>query len=183
VNLIAAECPRTGLMHVAGGSVVVEVVRDGVPVKEGETGEVLVTALHSFTAPFVRYEQGDVARRGPDRCPCGAEVATIQEIQGRVADRFPLPDGRTVHPYELTAGMLNEPWARQYEFVQERPDLIRVRVVGLDRVGAEERRRVLAGIQRSCGPAVRVELEAVDALAPAPNGKFRPYRSLVSGAA
>ncbi len=178
VNLIAAECARTGLMHVAEGAVIVEVVRDGTPVKEGETGEVLVTGLHSFAAPFVRYRQGDVARRGPDRCPCGAPVMTLQEIQGRVADRFRLPDGRAIHPYELTASMLHAPWARQYQFIQERRDLIRVRVAGLGQVGEDERDRVRAALEQSCGPDVRVELEAVDEIRPEPNGKFRPYRPL-----
>ena len=71
INLIACECPQTGEMHVMDDTVIVEVLNDGRPVAEGERGEVVVTALHSFAMPFIRYRLEDSVIKG--RMPVAAE--------------------------------------------------------------------------------------------------------------
>ncbi len=38
---------------------------------------VVVTALHSFAMPFIRYRLGDLVTRGVDACPCGQSFAVI----------------------------------------------------------------------------------------------------------
>ena len=54
-NLLAWECPAgQGTYHVCDDAVVLEVVGpDGRPVEVGQTGEVVVTGLHSFAMPFI----------------------------------------------------------------------------------------------------------------------------------
>src|SRR5207247_3047147 len=71
-NLLAWQCPASGDYHVCDDNVIVEIVGgDGRPVQDGETGEIVATALHSYTMPFVRYRTGDLAARGPGPCACG----------------------------------------------------------------------------------------------------------------
>ena len=176
---IAADCGRVEGLHVCGGSVLVELLRDGQPVAVGEIGEVVVTSLHSYAMPFLRYRLADLARRGPDTCPCGAPFATLLEVQGRTAEMFYLPDGRQLHPYVLLVALVDDsPWLRQYQLVQERPDLIRVRVAGLDLATAEEREQLRLRLIEASGGGVRIDLEGVDEIRPEPNGKFKPYYRL-----
>ena len=59
-NLIGWECAVTGDLHVCDDNVVVEVVRDRRPGAVGETGDVVVTGLHTYAAPFIRYGLGAV---------------------------------------------------------------------------------------------------------------------------
>lgn len=175
-NLIAAECPQTGWMHVMHGCVIVEVLRDGVPVAEGEQGEAVITALHSYAMPFVRYRLADLVIRGPAQCPCGAPYPVIGEVQGRVMDPFPLPDGGALHPYSLVRPVLAFPEVLHYQIVQEQLDRIRVRLVGPD---LEQACMIEDRLQEICGPSVRLAVEVADAIRPEANGKYRPCYSLV----
>jgi hypothetical protein len=95
-----------------------------------------------------------------------------------VADRFVLPDGRSIHPYTLVNPLLNQaPWLRQYQLIQERADRIRVKLVPVpDRHPEPEAIAALGRILASAsGVGVGVDVEMVDRIWPAPNGKFRPY--------
>jgi phenylacetate-CoA ligase len=182
-NLIARECRETGLYHVCDASVIVEVLKDGEPAGTGGQGELVATALHSLSMPFVRYRLGDMVTRGPSPCPCGAPFSTLQSIQGRTIERFPLPDGTSIHPYHLVGPLAQDaPWVRRYQIIQERIDRIGIRVVPLPgrHPAPEELARLCDAIERPVGPGVTITLELADHLPPAESGKFRPYYSLVA---
>ena len=181
-NLLAYECGETGLYHVAEESVLLEVMDNGRPVAPGQTGEVVATALHSFAMPFLRYWTGDLAVRGPLRCPCGAPCATLEKILGRVIDRFTLPDGSKLHPYHLLEPLVKEaPWLRRYQLIQEAVNRVVLKLQPLD--GAEPRpedlSRLRASLQAPLGREVTLQFELVKELPPAGSGKFRPYYSKV----
>ncbi|MCL6544150.1 MAG: hypothetical protein K6T61_02905 [Bryobacteraceae bacterium] len=181
-NLLAYQCSETGLYHVAEDCVLLEVMDNGRPVDPGHTGEVVATALHSFAMPFLRYWVGDLAVRGPLRCPCGAPGATLEKILGRVIDRFTLPDGSKLHPYHLLEPLVKEaPWLRRYQLIQEAVNRVLLKLQPLDGVEPrpEDLRRLRASLQAPLGPQVTLELEFVKELPPAGNGKFRPYYSKV----
>ena len=183
-NLIAWECSGAGRYHVNEAAMIAEILKDGEPAGSGETGELVGTALHSYAMPFIRYRLGDEVTRGEAPCPCGAPVTTIARIQGRVVDRFPLPDGTTVHPYVLSEPLkVAAPWLRRFQLIQEQVDFVRIKVVPLrssmpspEAIAAVGRR-----VAAELGGNVRVETELVEEIPPVKSGKFRPYYSLVSG--
>jgi phenylacetate-CoA ligase len=180
-NVIAWECVRSGALHTCDDSTLVEVLIDGRPAAPGERGEVVLTALHSFAMPFIRYALGDLVTQGDALCGCGQPFATIRAVQGRMFDYFPLPDGRAVHPYEIIA-ILGEtaPWIREFQLVQERMDLVRLRLVPSESPSAAR----LAGLEHAIaaflGRDVTVRVEAVDEIRLEPNAKLRVCRSLVA---
>ena len=181
-NLIAQECRDTGLYHVCEFSVIVEILKDGKPAAPGEPGELIGTALHSFASPFLRYRLGDLVTRGPWRCPCGAPVATLQSILGRIIDRFPLPGGASLHPYDLVLPLSQEsPWLRRFQIVQTDVDRIVLKVVPLPGRGptGDDLLRIRTQTGQAAGPGVTIAIELLDELPPADNGKFRPYYTLV----
>jgi phenylacetate-CoA ligase len=177
VNLIAADCPRgAGLKHVLESSVVVEVLRDGAPAAVGENGEIVITGLHSFAMPFLRYRLGDLVVRGPDRCPCGAPCATLGAIEGRVIEPFRVAGGQRLHPYTLTTILVQQlRGIERYQIVQEAGDLLRVRVVTLDRAPLADAGAIRARLAAACPPGVRLELEQVAEIPPDSSGKHRPF--------
>jgi phenylacetate-CoA ligase len=178
--LMAAECPWSGTLHACEDAALVEVLADGRPVEPGERGEVVVTNLHAYAMPFIRYRIGDLATRASG-CACGSPFSTLGAVQGRMIDYFPLPDGRLLHPYEIVTRLVwgGQAWMRQYQLVQERRDIIVLYVVAetppSEAQVAEVRRAVLPVL----GDRVRFEVRPVTRIPFEATGKLRPSRSLV----
>ncbi|MEN6532370.1 MAG: hypothetical protein ABFD89_01830 [Bryobacteraceae bacterium] len=182
-NLVAHECGKTGLYHVSECSIIVEVLKDGKPAKPGESGELVGTALHSFAMPLIRLPLHDLVTRGPLRCPCGAPHATLESIQGRSIERFTLPDGSKIHPYHLLVPLvLDTPWLRRYQIVQERIDRIEVKVVALPghTPGQDDLDRIKSQLEAAVGGGVDITVCVVPELPRPEGGKYRPYRSMVN---
>ncbi|HKW81237.1 MAG TPA: AMP-binding protein [Casimicrobiaceae bacterium] len=183
-NLLAAQCPRGFGYHVCDDNVLVEVVDgDGRAVAVGETGEVVATALHCYTMPFVRYRTGDLAIRGPAACECGAPFSTLRALEGRAADYLRLSDGRRVHPYAITGTLADREsdWVRQHQLVQIRPDCVVLRIESelSRRPRPEELERVCSVGAGVLGSGARFEVEIVERFTAPASGKFQPYVSLI----
>jgi phenylacetate-coenzyme A ligase PaaK-like adenylate-forming protein len=178
--LIAWSCPHGPDLHACDDGVIVELLCDGRPAEPGERGEVVITNLHAYAMPFIRYRLGDLATRGAS-CPCGQPFSTLGAIQGRMLDYFPMPSGRLMHPYEIVVPIVREyaGWVRQYELVQERTDRIVLRVVPVAPIPPEVMVGLVGRVEQRLEPGVTLALELVDRIPFSPNGKFRPSRSLV----
>jgi len=95
---LALQCPEEAVYHVQSENVLVEVVdSNGQACKPGETGRVLVTTLHNFAMPLIRYEIGDYATVGT-LCGCGRGLPVLTRILGRVRNMLVLPNGETQWP-------------------------------------------------------------------------------------
>ena len=178
--LIAAECPWSGTLHACEDGVLVELLADGRPVEPGERGEVVVTNLHAYAMPFLRYRIGDLATRAPV-CACGSPVTTLGAIQGRMIDYFPLPDGRLLHPYEIVSRLVwgAQGWIRQYQLVQERRDHVVLYVVAETTPSEAQVAEVTRAVRPVLGDQVSFEVRSVTRIPFEATGKLRPSRSLV----
>ncbi|NLW49754.1 MAG: phenylacetate--CoA ligase family protein [Candidatus Brocadiaceae bacterium] len=180
MRLIAWECPQTGAMHTMDDTVILEVLKDGRPAAEGERGEVVVTGLHSYSMPFIRYRLGDVVTKGADVCACGLPYSTIGDVQGRLLDQFLLPDGRLLHPYDIARVLLETTdWIWSHQIVQERRDRIVLYAVPRGRPSPDAVRGLERRTATLLGPEVEFGVVLVDRLPPAPSGKLQYARSLV----
>jgi phenylacetate-CoA ligase len=56
------------------------------PVKEGETGEMVVTTLRKEATPLIRYRTRDLTRLIAGDCPCGSIMPRHDKILGRSDD-------------------------------------------------------------------------------------------------
>ena len=90
---IALQCPVHDHLHVCSPSLIVEIVDDdGNACEVGVPGRVLVTSLHNFAMPLIRYDIGDIAEFG-EPCNVGLNWPVIAKVNGRVRDSITLPDG------------------------------------------------------------------------------------------
>lgn len=98
VGYIALQCPDYEHYHVQAEGALVEVLNEsGAACCAGETGQVVVTPLHNFGMPFIRYVVGDYAEVG-DICPCGRGLPVLKRVFGRQRNMLVLADGRTHWP-------------------------------------------------------------------------------------
>jgi len=90
---IALQCPVHDHLHVCSPSLVVEVVDDeGNACDVGVPGRVLVTSLHNFAMPLIRYDIGDIAEFG-EPCDTGLNWPALNQVNGRIRDSITLPNG------------------------------------------------------------------------------------------
>lgn len=93
IGCLALQCPETGDHHVQSENVLLEILDEqDRHCKEGEIGRVIITGLHNFATPLLRYELGDFAEVGPP-CRCGRGLPVLRRILGRMRNRVRLPDG------------------------------------------------------------------------------------------
>lgn len=129
VGVIGLQCPVSGLLHAQAEHLLVEVLdAHGEPCREGEVGQVVVTDLHNFAMPLIRYALRDWAERGP-ACPCGRGLPTLRTVNGRTRNMAFSPDGRQFWPVlGLDRFRQVVPDLRQYQLVQTARDAITVRL-------------------------------------------------------
>jgi phenylacetate-CoA ligase len=130
VGVIGLQCPGSGLLHAQAEHLLVEVLdAQGRPCREGEVGQVVVTDLHNFAMPLIRYALRDWAERGPV-CPCGRGLPTLRAVKGRTRNMAFSPDGRQFWPVlGLDRFRQVVPDLRQYQLVQTACDAITVHLV------------------------------------------------------
>jgi phenylacetate-CoA ligase len=131
--------------------------------------------------PFIRYRLGDIATRGERHPNCSQPFSSIRSIQGRMIDYFPLPDGRVIHPYQILSSFIGgrDGWIRQYQLLQEREDLIVLRVQPAQAPDSEHLVALEQSVVSLLGPTVDFRVQLVDDLPLEESGKFRASRSLV----
>jgi phenylacetate-CoA ligase len=173
-NAIAGECER-GSMHVFTFNNLVETVEaDGL----GGAGKVVVTPLHNFTMPLLRYENDDVALPGGGRCSCGSPLPTMGRIVGRTLEYFVREDGGLVHAFRIMPLFNTNRSIRAFQVIQE--DYGRVRVLVVTEKGERGwQERAEEGIRTLMGPDCRVVWEFVDEVPRTPLGKHLYVKSLV----
>ncbi|MFC1883725.1 phenylacetate--CoA ligase family protein [Thermodesulfobacteriota bacterium] len=180
-NLIAWECRETGELHTCDDNVFLEIQREGVPVGEGEKGEVVITGLHSFAMPFIRFRLGDVVTRGSDICSCGQPFSTISEVLGRMHDYFHLPGGGIVHPYEINRAIKGQipDLIRQHQLIQETRERIIMKIVPIKRIQRNVIELLEESMKEILGRNIDFKIMQVDEIAIGPSGKFRVSHSMI----
>jgi phenylacetate-CoA ligase len=149
---IALQCPQTSHYHVMAESLLVEVIDDeGRACAPGQTGRIVVSTLHNFAMPLIRYEIGDLAEVGAP-CSCGRGLPVMTRILGRQRNMLRLANGKRFWPSFGLRGLSRELGIRQHQLVQKSFDRIEARLVvdvPLDAAQEERLRKQLL----SCVPA------------------------------
>jgi phenylacetate-CoA ligase len=114
---IALQCPVHDHMHVCSPSLVVEVVDDeGNACDIGVPGRVLVTSLHNFAMPLIRYDIGDIAEFG-EPCDAGIIWPVLKQVNGRDRDSITLPNGQFHLVTFFDSKMLSTRKLRDYQII------------------------------------------------------------------
>lgn len=173
-GVVASPCPAGHGLHVHAENVLLEVVDDaGRPCAPGETGRVLLTSLHQYFQPFIRYEVMDHAMLGPESCPCGRGLPSLTRIEGKVRPFFQLADGRLKNSSNLLFGLYKLGGYRQYQVIQQALDRVLVRVVPSREWTAAHPEQIRKVVHAYFERAICVNIEVLDQLPRPANGKIR----------
>jgi len=178
LHAIACECAEHAGYHIAAENVVVEIVDDeGEPVPVGEEGRILITNLHNYAMPFIRYDIGDVGVTSDKACPCGRGLPLLAALNGRTADVIRTTSGKSIPGIALPWGFLASLGVEQFQIVQESYQRVVVKLV-LGREYPEEHadkltREITSQYRPILGEDMDIAIEFVDQILPTRAGKRR----------
>lgn len=166
---IAVECDLHEGLHVNAENILLETER---PAAEGPS-EFLVTDLHNYGMPFIRYKIGDVGVLDSNPCRCGRGLPTIHSIAGRTLDVLRGKDGRIV-PGELFPHLLKDVCeVAEFQVEQKSLDHIVVSVVLTRAISDKSEALLMSELGRVFGDSTRVEIRPVDSIPLRASGKRR----------
>ena len=171
--LLASECPEHSGLHVNVDHVVLETVDASGGNIRGSSGDVLITDLHNYGMPFVRYRNGDRATYSGATCACGRGLPLLTSVDGRILDTIRTADGRHVPGEFFVYAMLDVLTVKQYLVVQTSLADIEVLVVKDGAITDDERAKILTKIGGVVGETCRVTVKQVDEIPASRSGKRR----------
>lgn len=180
VGYIALQCPETEHYHIQSENLLVEILNErGEPCQPGEVGEVVVTTLHNFAMPLIRYRILDHAEAGPP-CPCGRGLPVLRRIVGRQRNMVVLPDGRSHWPSFPFGAWLAIAPVRQFQLIQRDLQTIEIKLVCTRPLNAQQEADIRAMLTENFGHPFNFLFNYQSKIEPGPNGKFEDFISLVN---
>jgi len=172
------DCPEN--FHVAQSNVIVEVDnRDCVVVGSNRLGRVLVTHLHSYATPFVRYDIGDFATL-LEGCGCGHDGPVLSNIYGRKKRLIKHSDG-SVSRFGLTVRhILQIVKCDEYRIRQTTLNTIEVEIGGIDQLSADQTAVLKSLLKERAGDEFQIHINAVRNINWGNNAKRLAFHSEVS---
>lgn len=177
IGYMALQCPEHEHYHVQSEGVLVEVLdENNRACGPGEIGRVVITPLHNFAMPLIRYEILDYAEMG-EQCACGRGLPVIKRVMGRQRHLITYPDGRRHWPTYPP-----ETWAyvapiRQYQLTQKALDHIHVKLVMDRQLTPGEEQQIVVLLRKSLGYPFRMTFECLDRIERNQNYKYEDFIS------
>jgi phenylacetate-CoA ligase len=165
IGRIAAECRTHEGFHINEDHLILEITENGVAV---------VTALHSYTMPFIRYVLGDILSLGEKPCSCGCSFPLIRSIRGRDNDMIRLPDGRILPPHGCDYILRKYPGIEQFRFIQKRIDLLHLQLATTPDFERDAIQKIHPALLDYLGGSMRLEIEQVEFIRES-GTKFKAY--------
>jgi phenylacetate-CoA ligase len=162
IGPIGFECEHIpGYYHVVSSNVIVEVDSDKCyRLGPHRLGRVLVTHLHSYATPFIRYDIGDVASLAPE-CACGHLGPTLSNVYGRAKNLLKHRDG-TISPFYLGASLIAKlPEFKDSRIRQTDIGMLVVEVGGRTDLNPNEQSTIMNLVKKQAGNEFQVEVRAV----------------------
>ena len=179
VGYIAIQCPENEHYHIQSEANLVEVLGDDDnQCKPGEIGRVVVTSLHNFAMPIIRYDIGDYVEVG-DACECGRGLPVIKRILGRQRNRVRGLDGKRYWP-DLSPEVWSEyAEVEELRLIQDAEDHIEIHILSRCDLETKQANELGEKLMQSLGEAFRFTIFYDRERQRPPSGKYQRFICLV----
>ena len=178
---IALQCPEHDHYHLQSEAALVEILdTENRPCRPGEVGRVVVTPLHNFATPLLRYAIGDYAEVG-ETCPCGRGLPVLRRVLGRTRNMLTFPDGRQIWPELEGATFAEVAPVTQFQVIQKSRSALEVRLVPARTLTGGEEDGLRAMIRQRLGYDFAIEFTYHAAIERSRSGKYEDFKSEIAG--
>ena len=182
LGYLGLQCPENNHYHVQSEGIYLEVVDEqGHACPAGVPGKIVVTPLHNFAMPLIRYAVGDYGVIG-DPCSCGRGLPVLKSILGRERNRLRQPDGEyrwIALSAQAYGEMLTIAPIREYQIVQASLDELVLNVAVDVDLSTDQIKTLSLWAQKSLPFAGKVTVIGHDELKRSANGKLELFQSLI----
>lgn len=180
VGSIAHECEH-GSMHIMEENLIVEVNTNKT---NTDAGEVIVTDLHNYATPLIRYKLGDFASLSNVVCSCGKSLRTLSNIHGRAYDCILTKEGNRYHP-ELVMYIFEDLKSRkggisQFQVIQESIESMRVKIVRSTNYSSDTESIIAQEFKMRFSATMDIKFEYVESIQREKSGKLRLVKSNIN---
>jgi phenylacetate-CoA ligase len=186
--VLAGECEHSPLAHAFPEYGILELVDEKGDVidRPGITGEITGTGFNNEVMPLLRYRTGDYAEYAPGAgspavpehagpaCACGRAYPLLTSIRGRWLQEMII--GAHGERISITAlNMHSDVFerVRQFQFFQDAPGEVEIRIVRGEGYKEEDTRRIAEELAHKLGNAVRLGVVFLEEIPPTGRGKHR----------
>jgi len=142
----------------------------------GEIGRVVISSLHNFATPLLRYDIGDLAEVG-EPCSCGRGLLVLNKILGRVRNMLTYPSGEKAWPIMGTELFNHIAGIKQFQFIQETLTKIIMNYVSDKPINVDEENNLRKHIQLNLAYNFDIEFYYKSSIAKSINGKYEDFIS------
>ncbi len=172
VMLIASEAPGVDGMLINADQLLLESVDVQGKAVRDQPGQLLITDLHAFGMPLIRYANGDVVSLS-DEPAAGLPWPRLTSVEGRQLDLIRSTDGRLL-PGEFFPHLLKDiPGIERFQVVQKTLQNLTLRVVAGGEFDATARALLMAALRSHLGANLEVDLQLVNEIPLTGSGKLR----------
>lgn len=178
IGYLALQCPDHESLHVQSEGVLLEVLDEqGRPCAPGGIGTVVVTPLHNFAMPLLRYALGDYAEVG-EPCACGRGLPVLRRVMGRVRNMLRLPNGARQWP-TFQRALRAAAGFSQAQVVQRSLEELEIRLVVEARLSEADEDQMKERLRELFGYPFRIAVSYHDEIRRSKSGKFEDFLSEV----
>ena len=172
VMLIASEAPGIDGMLANADQLLLETVNDHGQAVLGQPGRLLLTDLHAYGMPLIRYANGDIVSLSDARGK-GMPWPLLTSVEGRQLDLIRTTDGRLL-PGEFFPHLLKDiPGIERFQVVQKSLQKLVLRIVAGEQFDAAAKSLLLTALHNHLGPSLEVDLQQVSEIPLTASGKLR----------
>jgi len=167
---MAAECSEHNGLHIHSENILLETEW---PAEKGPS-EILVTDLHNYGMPFIRYRIGDLGvamHSGP--CRCGRGLPRLASVEGRVLDALRTRTGKVVPGIIFPHVFKDIPEIVEFQVEQKDLDDILVLAVLKEPLSSRSHDLIRSEFGKAFEAEVNIQIRPVDAIPKRPSGKKR----------
>lgn len=139
---------------------------------DGEMGALTLTTFHNYALPLIRYQNSDIISINRKNCLCGRGLTLIEKLYGRANDLLLTSDGRLICATFMPWLFLTAEGIKEIQVVQEKRDLVVLKIVKGDNFSAEDLSSKTSIIRKYLG-SVEIQVEYVLSIPKTPQGKLK----------
>lgn len=172
--MFSGECEAHSGHHIDMEFGITEILDDhnnGIP--DGNSGRLVLTGLHNYGMPLIRYDIGDVSAFKIGKCSCGRKLVLLENIATKAEDIVVTKEGRLISSSILTHPFKPLHNIEKSQILQEDYEHLVIKIVKKPGYTDDDTKQLCEGIQKRIGQQINISVEFVSDIPRGANGKYR----------